>query len=90
MSVNASRRVRPNQLRGLFGLRLGQVTTPGKLRERLEVLFARKPELKPIPGVDPIVARRVRFSALSKLHSPVSAAGDVRPRGRGVVNQFTL
>lgn len=37
-----------NQLRGLlklFGLRMGTVTTPGKRRERLLVLFAQEPEL---------------------------------------------
>lgn len=40
-----------NQLRGLlklFGLRMGKATTPGKRAERLEALFAQKPELRPI------------------------------------------
>ena len=39
------------QLRGLlklFGQRLGKVTTPGKRAERLEVLFAQKPQLRAI------------------------------------------
>lgn len=49
------------QLRGLlklFGLRLGKVTTPGKRAERLQALFARKPELRPIlqPLVDSLAA----------------------------------
>lgn len=38
-----------NQLRGLlklFGLRMGKATTPGKRTERLEALFAQKPELR--------------------------------------------
>jgi len=38
-----------NQLRGLlklFGLRMGKATTPGKRAERLEALFAQKPELR--------------------------------------------
>jgi transposase len=46
-----SRRAMANQLRGLlklFGLRMGKVTTPGKRRERLEALFAQKPELKAV------------------------------------------
>ena len=40
-----------NQLRGLlklFGLRMGKVTTPAKRAERLDALFAQKPELRPI------------------------------------------
>ncbi len=39
-----------NQLRGLlklFGLRLGQVTTPNKRRERVEALLTRMPALRP-------------------------------------------
>jgi transposase len=46
-----------NQLRGLlklFGLRMGKVTTPAKRAERLEALFAQKPELRPI--LAPLVA----------------------------------
>lgn len=48
-----ARQAMAGQLRGLlklFGLRLGQATTPGKRRERLEALFAQKPELAPILG----------------------------------------
>jgi len=40
-----------NQLRGLlklFGLRMGKVTTPAKRAERLNALFAQKPELRPV------------------------------------------
>jgi transposase len=46
-----SRNAFANQLRGmlkLFGLRMGSVTTPGKRRERLALLFAQKPELGPV------------------------------------------
>lgn len=46
-----------NQLRGLlklFGLSMGKVSTPAKRAERLEALFARKPELRPI--LAPLVA----------------------------------
>lgn len=46
-----------NQLRGLlklFGLRLGQATTPAKRAERLRELLAQKPELA--PALAPLVA----------------------------------
>lgn len=46
-----------NQLRGLlklFGLRMGKVTTPARRAERLDALFAQKPELRPI--LAPLVA----------------------------------
>ncbi|HEY1606234.1 MAG TPA: IS110 family transposase [Allosphingosinicella sp.] len=46
-----------NQLRGLlklFGLRLGQATTPAKRAERLQALMAMKPELKAV--LAPLVA----------------------------------
>jgi transposase len=46
-----------NQLRGLlklFGLRLGQATTPAKRAERLQVLLAQRPELK--AALAPLVA----------------------------------
>ncbi len=45
------------QLRGLlklFGLRIGKATTPRKRAERLEALFAQKPEL--VPVLAPLVA----------------------------------
>jgi transposase len=46
-----------NQLRGLlklFGLRMGKATTPRKRAERLEALFAQRPELGPV--LAPLVA----------------------------------
>jgi transposase len=52
-----AKRAMSNQLRGLlklFGLRLGTVTTPAKRGERLEALFAQKPELR--PALAPLVA----------------------------------
>jgi transposase len=82
--LHASRRVLANQLRGLlklFGLRLGKVTTPGKLRERLEVLFAQKPELKPIlqplidgiEALDPLIRQSKRRLAAFAAADPVAA-----------------
>ena len=57
-----------NQLRGLlklFGLRLGQVTTPNKRRERVEALLTRMPALRPalsplmetLAALDPLTRR---------------------------------
>lgn len=46
-----SRNAMANQLRGmlkLFGLRMGNVTTPAKRRERLEALFGQRPDLRPV------------------------------------------
>jgi transposase len=58
------------QLRGLlklFGLRLGQVTTPGKRTERLEALFEQKPELRTTlaPLIESIVAleKQIKLSS---------------------------
>ena len=51
-----SRRVMAGQLRGLlklFGLRLGQVTTPRRRRERLKALFEQKPQLQAV--MDPLI-----------------------------------
>jgi transposase len=61
-----------NQLRGLlklFGLRLGTVTTPGKRRERLEALFAQKPELRPVmqPLIEDIEALEAQIKRSTKL-----------------------
>jgi transposase len=58
-----------NQLRGLlklFGLRLGQATTPAKRAERLQALMARKPELEAV--LAPLVA------ALSALEEQIAAS----------------
>ena len=44
-----ARNAMANQLRGmlkLFGLRMGNVTTPGKRRERLDALFTQRPDLR--------------------------------------------
>jgi transposase len=49
--IVSSRNAMANQLRGmlkLFGLRMGNVTTPGKRRERLDTLFGQRPDLKPV------------------------------------------
>jgi transposase len=59
-----------NQLRGLlklFGLRLGQVTTPGKRAERLRVLFGQKPELEAAlaPLIAGLTALEVQIAASS-------------------------
>lgn len=46
-----ARNAMANQLRGmlkLFGLKLGKVTTPNKRRERLDALFAQRPDLAPL------------------------------------------
>lgn len=70
--LTTSRQAMANQLRGLlklFGLRLGTVTTPGKRRERLEALFAQKPELRPVmqPLIDGIEALEEQIKRSTKL-----------------------
>ena len=76
-------RTMANQLRGLlklFGLRLGQVTTPNKRAERLAALFAQKPELEAImrPLVESLealeaqIARATRRLAASAAADPVA------------------
>ena len=59
------------QLRGLlklFGQRLGKVTTPGKRTERLEVLFAQKPELRAIltPLIEALTALEKQIRLVSR------------------------
>jgi transposase len=64
-----------NQLRGLlklFGLRLGSVTTPAKRAERLQSLFARKPELE--PALAPLIA------SLAALEAQIRAASHALKR----------
>lgn len=61
-----------NQMRGLlklFGLRMGKVTTPGKRAERLEALFAQKPELRMIlaPLAASLAALEVQIAASSRI-----------------------
>jgi transposase len=66
----ASRVALAGQLRGLlklFGLRLGQVTTPNKRRERLCALFTQKPELEPI--LAPLIASLEALEAQIRLAS---------------------
>ena len=73
------------QLRGLlklFGLRLGKVTTPGKRRERLAALFARKPELEPImaPLVESLEALEGQIRRSSTALAALAAADPVATR----------
>lgn len=81
----ASRRAIAGQLRGLlklFGLRLGQVTTPGKRRERLAALFALRPELEPIlaPLVESLEALEVQIARASRQLAAQAAADPVAVR----------
>jgi transposase len=67
-----SRNAMANQLRGmlkLFGLRMGNVTTPGKRRERLDALFTRRPDLMPVFAglIESIEALDVQISRSFKL-----------------------
>jgi transposase len=80
-----SRRAMANQLRGLlklFGLRMGKVTTPGKRSERLEALFAQKPELKAVmqPLIDSIEALETQIKHSAKLLDASAAADPVASR----------
>ena len=73
------------QLRGLlklFGLRLGQVTTPGKRRERLKMLFAQRPDLEPImaPLIESLEALEVQIARVTKLLAAQAAADPVTAR----------
>lgn len=66
-----SRRAMAGQLRGLlklFGLRLGQATTPGRRRERLAALFTLRPELEPIlaPLIESIEALEAQIGRSSR------------------------
>ena len=80
-----SRQAIAGQLRGLlklFGLRLGQVTTPGKRRERLRMLFARRPELEPIlaPLIESLEALEVQIARTTKALAAQAAADPVTAR----------
>jgi transposase len=80
-----SHRTMAAQLRGLlklFGLRLGKVTTPNKRRERLEALFAQKPELAPImtPLVESLEALEGQIARSSKQLAVQAAADPVAAR----------
>jgi transposase len=74
-----------NQLRGmlkLFGLRMGNVTTPGKRRERLDALFAQKPELKSVflPLIECIEAMEAQLRSSTRLLDVRAAADPVCTR----------
>lgn len=78
-------RAMAGQLRGLlklFGLRLGKVTTPNKRRERLEALFAWKPELEPIlaPLVESLEAIEAQIARSSNQLAAQAAADPVTRR----------
>jgi transposase len=80
-----ARQAMANQLRGLlklFGLRLGKVTTPGKRRERLEALFAQKPELKAVmqPLIESIEALEAQIKRSARLLAASAAADPVAAR----------
>jgi transposase len=84
-----SRNAFANQLRGmlkLFGLRMGTVTTPGKRRERLDALFAQKPELRLVfqPLLECIEAMEAQLRSSTKLLDARAAADPVCTRLMGV------
>lgn len=77
-----ARNAMANQLRGtlkLFGLRMGNVTTPGKRRERLDALFTQRPDLRcvfaslieSIEALDGQIARSGRLLAARAEADPV-------------------
>jgi transposase len=83
--LTTSRQAMANQLRGLlklFGLRLGTVTTPGKRRERLEALFAQKPELRLVmqPLIEGIEALEVQIKRSTRLLAASAEADPVAAR----------
>jgi len=66
-----SHRDMANQLRGLlklFGLRLGQVTTPAKRRARVALLLARMPALRPVlaPLLETLTALEGELAKVNK------------------------
>lgn len=74
-----------NQLRGmlkLFGLRMGNVTTPGKRRERLAALFTQRPDLGPVfaPLITCIEALEAQLASSSRLLDARAAADPVCAR----------
>jgi transposase len=81
----AARQAIAGQLRGLlklFGLRLGQVTTPGKRGERLRLLFAQRPELEPIlqPLIESLAALEAQIAQTTKALAAQAAADPVTAR----------
>jgi transposase len=80
-----SRNAMANQLRGmlkLFGLRMGNVTTPNKRRERLDSLFTQRPDLKGVftPLIESIEALEVQLASSSKVLDARAAADPVCAR----------
>ena len=74
-----------NQLRGLlklFGLRMGKVTTADKRRERLDVLFAQKPDLKAVmlPLIESLEALETQIKRSTKLIAARAAADPIAIR----------
>ncbi len=83
--LTKSHRPMANQLRGLlklFGLRLGQVTTPNKRAERLTALFAQKSELEAImrPLVESLEAIEIQIKRSSRSLAAAAAADPVASR----------
>jgi transposase len=84
-----SRNAMANQLRGmlkLFGLRMGNVTTPSKRRERLAALFTQRPDLVAVfkPLIDCIEALEKQLASSFKLLDARAAADPVCARLMGV------
>ena len=80
-----SRNAFANQLRGmlkLFGLRMGQVTTPGKRCERLDALFTQRPDLRPVfqPLIECIEAVETQLAKSAKLLDARAATDPVAMR----------
>jgi transposase len=81
----AARQAIANQLRGLlklFGLRMGQATTPARRAERLRMLFAQRPELEPIlaPLIESLGALEVQIARTTKELAAQAAADPVTQR----------
>jgi transposase len=95
-----SRNACANQLRGmlkLFGMRMGQVTTPNKRRERLRALFTQRPDLKSVlqPLVESIEALEGQIARSGKLLGARAVADPVCQRlmtapGVGPVTALTF
>ena len=80
-----ARQAMAGQLRGLlklFGLRLGQATTPAKRRERLDALFAQRPDLEPVltPLIESLEALETQIARSSRQLAAAAAADPVARR----------
>jgi transposase len=80
-----TRQVMAGQLRGLlklFGLRMGKVSTANKRRERLEALFAQKPELRSVmaPLIESLEAIEVQLGRSTRRLAAQAAADPVAAR----------